>query len=221
MRTIRALTIAAAIVAALPSLATAQYGRGFTDAWFWGVKAGGITLADSGQAYKQAPEAGVEWLITRTHGGLYISAGQAFFTQQTFVARDPASADSGSRVVDVKNLRKLDVAVMGFPGDYQRFHPYAGVGFALSEAASAVPRGPFSNSGQLAFATQTIQDSKVGFSPLFIAGGQYRLRLASVFGQATISPAQKNFILYNGRPWSFGYEIGLRYNIGTSIDRDH
>ena len=63
MRTIRALTIAAAVVVALPTIASAQHGRQFKDAWFWGIKAGGLTFADSSQAYKQAPLAGVEWLI--------------------------------------------------------------------------------------------------------------------------------------------------------------
>src|SRR6266513_6172643 len=130
MRTMRALTIAAAVVVAVPTIATAQQGRSFKDAWFWGIKGGGLTLADSGQAYKQAPYAGIEWLITRTHGGLYISGGQAFFTQQTFVARDPAQADSGLRVVDIKNMRKLDLAVMYFPGEHLRFHPYAGIAFS-------------------------------------------------------------------------------------------
>ena len=77
MRTLRALTIAATVVA-LPSLATAQQGRPFKDAWFWGVKAGGFTVADTGGSNTLAPMVGAEWLITRTHGGLYISAGQAY-----------------------------------------------------------------------------------------------------------------------------------------------
>ena len=58
MRTIRALTIAAAVVAAVPTISVAQNGRQFNDAWFWGIKAGGLTIADSGQAYTPAPFAG-------------------------------------------------------------------------------------------------------------------------------------------------------------------
>ena len=95
MRILRALTIAASVVA-LPSLATAQQGRPFKDAWFWGVKAGGLSVADTGGSYSFAPMIGVEWLITRTHGGLYISAGQAFFNQRRLPTRDPdAPADTG------------------------------------------------------------------------------------------------------------------------------
>jgi hypothetical protein len=217
----RAMTIAIAVAAAIPTLAAAQSGRQFNDSWFWGVKAGGFTLADSGQKYVQAPLAGIDWMITRQHGGLYVSAGQAFFSQHSFTLRDPDfPADSGLRPVALKNMRKLDVAVMGFPGDHLKFHPYAGIGFTLSEVGTAVPEGPFSSDDQINFANNVIDQERVAFSPLIMIGAQYRLTRFSVFGQGTVSPAQKSFILYNGRPWNFGYEFGLRYNVGSSIDRD-
>jgi opacity protein-like surface antigen len=218
---IRALMIVTAIIAALPATVAAQHGRQFKDAWFWGIKGGGITLADSGQAYKQAPMVGIDWMITRTHGGLYVSGAESFFTQQTFVLRDAAAGvDSGFRVVDLKNMRKLDVAIMGFPGDHIRFHPYVGAGFTLSQVADAQPQGPFGNPDQITSTAQVIQAQRAAVSPLFIGGAQYRMTRFSVFGQLTLSPAQKEFILYNGRPWNFGYEVGLRYNFGSSISRD-
>jgi hypothetical protein len=219
MRTIRALTIAAAVVVALPTIAAAQRGSGFQDSWFWGVKAGGLTFADSTGAYRQAPLAGVEWLITRTHGGLYVSAGQAFLTSQRLLARDPNSADSGFRAVNLKNLRRLDVAMVGFPGEHLNLHPYVGLGFTLNEVSDADAQGPFGNSDQSAFAAQTIQSQKTAFSPMLMAGAQWRAKWFSVFGQGSISPAQSNFILYNGRPFNFTYEMGLRYNVGSSINR--
>lgn len=219
MRMSRPLTIAMAMVVALPAVSTAQHGRGFKNAWFWGIKGGGFTLADSGQAYKQAPIAGIDWLITRSRGGLYVSGSQSFFTQQTFTAVAPG-ADTGARVIDMKNLRRLDFAVMGFPGEHVRFHPYVGAGFTLGQVATAAARGPFTSTDQIVFADEIIQEQKVGFSPLFIAGGQYRMRRFSVFGQATMNPTQKNFLLYNGRPFNFSYELGLRYNVGSSIERN-
>jgi hypothetical protein len=51
-------------------------------------------------------------------------------------------------------------------------------------------------------------------------GGQYAFKKVSVFGQASTSLTQSQFIGYNGRSSAFAYEIGLRYNIGTSIDRN-
>ena len=221
MRTIRALTLAAAVVAALPSIAGAQRGRQFDDAWFWGVKAGGLTVADSGGRSTQAPLAGIEWMITRRHGGLYISAGEAFFTSRALTFRDPtAPLDSGFRVIDMKNMRKLDVAVMGFPGDNLRWHPYVGAGFSMGQIANAAPREPFSNPDQLAFADSVISQHKVAFSPLFMAGVQYRLTAISIFGQASLSPTHQDFLLANGRSSMIGYEFGVRYNVGTSIDRN-
>lgn len=220
MRTIRALTIAAAVVAAVPTISVAQSGRQFNDAWFWGIKAGGLTIADSGQAYTQAPFAGIEWLITRKHGGLYVSAGQAFFTSQAFIFRDPAQPDSGERIVDIKNMRRVDIALMGFPGEHLRFHPYAGLGMALTQVADAQPQAPFGNSDQFLYAQQVIQENKVAFSPLLMAGVQYQMSRFSVFGQGSISPTQEKFLMYHGRPWSFSYEVGLRYNVGSSIDKN-
>ncbi len=221
MRTIRALTIASAIAAALPSAAAAQHGRQFKDAWFWGVKGGGFALADSAQQYKNYPLAGVEWLITRTHAGLYVSGSQAFFTQQAQTFRDPNSpADSGLRNIDLKNMRKLDFALVAFPGRHDRFHPYAGAGFSVAQVASATPQGPFGNVDQITFAQAVIHDRKVSIAPMFIGGVQARLSWFSVFAQGSAMVAQNDFILYNGRPWNMSYEAGIRYNVGTSIDRN-
>ena len=72
---------------------------------------------------------------------------------------------------------------------------------------------------QLNAAEQDILDRKVGVSPFLIAGGQYRFRPISVFVQGTANPVNKDFLLYNGKPWNFTLEAGIRYNVGTSIDR--
>ncbi len=219
MRILRSLTLASAF--ALPALAGAQDGRPFKDAWFWGLKAGSFTLADSGGRYTQAPMIGFDWMITRTHGGLYLSASQAFFNQQTLALRDPDfGADSGLRVINLTNLRRFDAAVMVFPGENPRWHPYAGLGFTLNAIADAVGQPPFATADQLTFTNQLIQSEKVSFSPLGIVGAQYRFPDISVFGQATINATQHTFLLYNGQPVNLSFEIGLRYNIGSSIDRN-
>jgi len=220
MRTLRALTIATAVVVALPNVSGAQRGAPFMDSWFWGIKTGGMTLADSGQHLVTAPVIGLDWLITRRHGGLYIAGSETFFSQHTFTLRDPVSPDSGLRPILIKNLRRLDVALLGFPGDYLNFHPYAGIGITFGEVATVVPEGVFSNADQLNFANQVIADERAQFTPLLMGGAQWRLTRVSVFGQLTASPAQKNFIMYNGKPFNFGFELGVRYNVGTSIDRN-
>ncbi len=220
MRTIRAFAVAAAIVAALPSIAAAQAGRPFTDAWFWGVKGGGLTIGDSLRT-STAGVAGLEWLITREHGGLYISGGEAFFKRQTFTFRDPnAVPDSGLRPINLKNMRKVDAAIVGFPGDHLTWHPYVGVGFSYEQCLCADPQAPFGNVNQAVFADSVISQTKVSFAPLFMGGAQYRLRDVSVFGQMEFSPMHANFLLVNGKGWNFEYEIGVRYNVGSSIDKN-
>ncbi len=218
MRILRALTIAASVVA-LPSLATAQAGRPFKDAWFWGVKAGGFTLADTGGANTFAPMVGAEWLITRTHGGLYISAGQAFFNSET-LAMSSESNTGTLRVIRLNNLRKFDVALMAFPGEHNRWHPYAGAGFTLQAVADADGQPPFNTVDDLAFTQALIQQNKVSFSPFGIIGAQYRFTGISVFGQATVNPTQHNFLLYNGQAFNSSLEFGVRYNVGSSIDKN-
>jgi hypothetical protein len=220
MRTIRALATAVALVATLPAISAAQEGRQFKDAWFWGIKTGGMTFADSGGSYSGAPTLGIEWFITRTHGGLYVSASHSFINAHALIPRDPAAADSGVRAVDLDGLRRLDVALLAFPAPSLKIHPYFGLGFELSQIASANAVGPFSNQSQIGFAKAVIQNEKVGFSPLLMGGVQYRKKRASVFGQVSASPAQSNFLLYNGRPFTFAFEIGARYNAGASIERN-
>jgi hypothetical protein len=73
---------------------------------------------------------------------------------------------------------------------------------------------------QIAFAQATIQDSKVSIAPMFIGGVQGRLSWFSHSSRARRWSPQNDFILYNGRPWNIGIEAGIRYNVGTSIDRD-
>lgn len=219
MRTIRALRMAAVLMVVVPTIAVAQQGRQFKDAWFWGIKGGGLTVVDSGQHYVQAPTVGLEWLITRTYGGLYMSASQSFFKEHSFTLRDPFIRDSGFRPITLRNMRRFDVALMGFPAQRTHFHPYVGVGFSLAEVAQAVPEGPFFSVDQLNFALDVIQQERVSISPYFIGGGQWRLSYFSVFGQLTASPTQRTFLAYNGKPLNFGYELGIRYNVGTSIGK--
>jgi hypothetical protein len=215
------LTLTAAVIATLPTLAAAQQGRDFKDAWFWGFKTGGFSLADSGGKYVVAPIVGFDWLITRTHGGVYMAGSEAFFSQHTFTLQDPFTADSGLRAIKIQNLRRFDVLAMGYPGEYKHWHPYAGAGFTLQEIGTAVAEGVFSTVDQASFAAQVIHDNRVSFSPVFMGGAQYRLTYFSIFGQISLAPTQHSFLLYNGQSWNSTFEIGMRYNIGSSIDKDY
>jgi hypothetical protein len=219
MRTIRALTTAA-LITALPGLAAAQEGRQFKDSWFWGFKTGGSTYADSSGGYSAAPVVGFEWLITRTHGGLYIAGSQAFFSTQTIFGANPGTQDANFRTIELSNVRRLDFAAVGFPGTHVRLHPYFGGGFTMQQVPRAVGQGPFNSQSEFEATQALIAETRVSFAPLLMVGAQYRLRPVSVFGQFMLLPTQKNFILYNGRAMNSSIEFGVRYNIGSSIARD-
>ncbi|HKW10999.1 MAG TPA: hypothetical protein VJO33_11520 [Gemmatimonadaceae bacterium] len=221
MRITRALAAAVAIIAAMPRVGTAQLGSSFKDAWFWGVKAGGMDFNSATTSHRQAPLGGVEWLITRNHGGLYISYSEAFFNDQAAILTNADPTDTLPRVINLKNMRRLDVAAMAFPGNNSYVHPYAGIGFSLKQISGASPADMnFANMDEYNATQAYITQLRTGVSPYFVVGSQLRLIGFSAFFQGTASPAQKGMFLYNGKAFHLTYEAGLRYNIGSSISKD-
>jgi len=215
---------AAALLVLSASTVSAQSGRPFRDSWFWGLLGGGLTYAPSNPNptfpgnTTVAPIAGADWLITRTHGGLYVGYSQAFMTTSGAVLNGPTSADTGFRTVDIEGMRRFNMLGMLYPGDYLKWHPYIGFGVELRYAADAEARGPFTSQKQADFAASAVSDAKASVGPSAILGLQYRLRPASVFGQATVSRQSDTFILSNGHATNFTFEFGIRYNLGTSIE---
>ena len=221
MRLLRVLTAAIGLAALLPKPSAAQGGRQFKDAWFWGVKGGGVLYSSASTENSFAPLVGAEWLITRTRGGLYVSFDQAFLTTTgSFQDREPDS--TFQRNVALKNLRRFSIAAMVFPMQSPRYHPYAGFGMMLNQIGSAAAQGAFLNSSRYAVALDSVQSKKTSFTPVLVGGLQVRMMPFSVFGQAVAAPAQQNFFLYNsngGQAFNVSLEGGVRWNFGSSIDR--
>lgn len=221
MRITRALAAALAFAALMPRTGTAQLGRGFKDAWFWGAKAGAMDYNSATTTHQQAPLGGIEWLITRSHGGLYVSYSESFFTDQAAILTNVDPSDTLPRLINLKNMRRLDVAAMIFPGNNLYMHPYAGIGFSIKQISNAESADPLYTSQDQYNATQAyIAALRTGASPYFIVGNQIRLIGFSVFFQGTASPAQKNMFLYNNKAFHLTYEAGIRYNFGSSIEKN-
>src|SRR5688500_5972618 len=196
MRLLRVLTAAMGLAALLPSLSAAQAGKQFKDAWFWGVKGGGVLYSSASTENSMAPLVGAEWLITRTRGGLYVSFDQAFLTTTgSFLYREPDS--TFQRNVALKNLRRFSIAAMVFPMQSARYHPYAGFGMVLNQIGSAAAQGAFLNPGRYAIALDSVQSKKTSFTPMIVAGMQGRMAPFSVFAQPVASPTQQNIFLDN------------------------
>lgn len=216
MRVLRALTAATGLALVLSQQSSAQGTRQFKDAWFWGLKTGVTSYSSATTSNGGAPLIGAEWLITRTNGGLYLSLDQAFITSTgSFTDRD---ADSTYvRYPGINNLRKFTVAGMVFPGQTRNLHPYVGGGFVLDQVGGVALAGT-----PTAISADSISAKKTAFSPIFIGGVQARLKPMSVFVQGSASPAQHTFFYSNisTNQLSFALEFGVRYNVGSSIDRE-
>jgi hypothetical protein len=157
MRVIRALAVAA-LVALDVRAATAQPTRNFKDSWFWGIKGGALgyqVISDTtpDNPFERAwggpvaPVVGIDWMITRTRGGLYVSYDHSIFTQFVFVndSSGPIDFTPGGRPVVIKDMRRFTMAGLLFPMQSYFMHPYVGFGATLSHIAKATPQGTYTN----------------------------------------------------------------------------
>lgn len=222
MRSFRGFAIAA-VLALDVSVAAAQSTRRFTDSWFWGVKGGGTFYqVQSDPNGSLAPLAGLDWMITRTNGGLYVSYDYAYFNQAAVLVNDsvgPTAFTPTGREVDLYSMHRVMLLGMLFPMPSYRIQPYAGLGASLNYIGGATARGTYANRTQQDLVMATITEFRASVSPTAMVGLQLRLPFVSAFGQATATQAQQNFFLYTGSRWRTSVEGGLRYNIGSSIDR--
>jgi hypothetical protein len=221
MRLLRVLAAASA-AALLAQPSAAQAGRQFKDAWFWGAKGGALVYSSNYSTDNAvAPLAGIDWMITRTYGGLYVTVDQAFFsTQGSF--REVGPTGLRDRVVNLNNLQRISAAIVGFPMQSPSLHPYIGLGMGMNRIGSVGSTAPFDNPNQLNAAADSVQDKRVSFAPFVIAGAQKRLPMFSVFVQGTGTFLHNDFFLHNPRPKfgiQYSLEGGIRYNVGSSIDR--
>ena len=217
MRTIRFLATVLALLA-VPQVGSAQEGRLFKDSWFWGAKVGTMKYATlESEGYAQL--IGAEWLITRTRGALYLAVDEAFFGVNGYSSVDNPYSTTGRQLVVLNDLRRATIAGFVFPTMKRGYlRPYAGAGFVLLDFHAASPASAGSNSAENQYVLETLQVSKSGASIIGIVGLQAQLKRLSAFGQGSLMPAQGTTFLLNGN-YTLILEVGLRYNIGTSIDR--
>jgi len=207
MRTVRWMASGLALMALLPSIGAAQSGRLFDNSWFWGAKGGIMSFSTTSGVNKVSPVVGVDWLITRSQGALYVSADQAFFTSTSTVP-DNNGAPS---LVGIHNMRRYTAALLAFPVAYGTMRPYGGIGFSLN-VIQGVSVADTTSSGSAIAARAFDEKDRAAF--IAMAGLQAQMQRLSVFGQVTYMPAKTGFLL-NGRTTYF-LEAGVRYNVGTS-----
>jgi hypothetical protein len=220
MRAIRVLAVAA-LVAVDVSAVAAQSTRHFHDSWFWGAKVGAMAYQVQSNTGGLAPMAGADWLITRKHGGLYLAGDYSVFSEQVAVndSINPIDVTPGGRLTNIDDMFRFTFAGMLFPLESQRFSPYIGMGMTLSTIIGTNAQGTYVNRTQENLVLTTIQNFKTTVKPNLIAGAQLRLPLLSVFGHATVTRSNNDFFLFTQPSWRMTFETGVRYNMGSSIDR--
>lgn len=221
MRHLRVLATAAVLAAVISQPSAAQEGRQFKDAWFWGVRGGVLGYSADYTDNAGAPMVGIDWLITRSRGGLYVGADQSFLSTEGFFTTPGASGFADPRV-GLRNQRRLIVAAVVFPMQSPANHPYVGLGASVNKVGSINYMTDFTSGAQYSIAQDSVQAKKVAISPTVIAGIQHRLPAFSVFAQGTATFLTDNYFLrYIGakRPVGFSVEGGIRYNVGSSIDK--
>ncbi len=214
MRTTRLFFAGLVSAVSLAGSTSAQDARFFDDGWFWGVKSRVATFSPTLGGNETAATYGAEWLITRSHGALYVSFDES--NVSTVSAVLDASTSDGFRPVSVDKMRRIGAAALVFPKRFGRVRPYAGLGLSMGLVGNASPMvsGSGDNVDDAVFDRIEERRSQVGV--LAMAGAQVQFERLAVFGQASVVPGQSDFLLGNNVLGFF--EAGVRYNFGSSRD---
>jgi hypothetical protein len=219
MRTVRGLAIAIAALALVPQLGSAQLGRRFENAWFWGAKGGLLVYSTVAVPNKAAPMFGAEWVITRRYGGLYVSFDHAIMNETGQYLNADMLPDTSIADMELKDVRRYNMAAMVFPDIGRWIRPYVALGASMTQVARATNRSTYTSAQEEASTEGLISDYKATLSPLSIVGVQLRLPLASAFAQATAMQTPQRFFLRGSNGFTYSLEAGIRYNVGSSIGR--
>jgi len=214
MQKFRAVGVALVATLVVSASASAQEMRNFDNSWFWGFKSGINTFSAPGYGNTSTVDLGIDWLITRTKGGLYVSGNQSVFTKNVKVF--DASARTNERTVQVKDLRRITLAGVVFPKHFGGITPYGGIGYTIAvlgdarvfvDSADTFPNNAF---------LDEVERRRSRSAVLGMAGVQIQTKRAAIFAQETMLPSNSSFLFSS--VLSF-FEFGVRYNFGSSIDR--
>ena len=214
MQKLRAVAVAVVATLVVSASADAQQRRNFDNSWFWGFKSGINTFSAPGHGNTSTVDLGIDWLITRTRGGLYVSGNQSIFERDVEVL-DPA-ANSGQRTVRVNDMRRITLAGVAFPKHFGGITPYGGLGYTIAVLGDAKvfvdSTETFPNNSFLDRVDQLRSRGAV----LGMVGVQIQTKRAAIFAQETMLPSNSDFLFRS--VLSF-FEFGVRWNFGSSIDR--
>ncbi len=205
MQKLRAVAVGVVATIVVSASANAQEMKNFDNSWFWGFKSGINSFAVPGHGNTSTVDLGVDWVITRTRGGLYVSANQSVF-ERDLEFLDPTS-NTGQRTIRVNDMRRITVAGLAFPKHFGGITPYAGLGFMIAVLGDARIFVDSANT----FPTNSFLDEverERSRSTAMVMG---------IFGQETLIPSNNSFLFRSVLNF---FEFGIRINFGSSIDQD-
>ena len=214
MQKLRAVAVALVATIVVSASANAQTVRNFDNSWFWGFKTGINTFSVPGRGNASTVDMGIDWLITRTKGGLYVSGNQSVF-ERDLEFLDPTS-NTGQRTVRVNDMRRITVAGLAFPKHFGGITPYAGAGYMIAVLGDARIFVDSVNTFPTNAFLDEVERERSRGAVVGLAGLQIRTKRAAIFAQETLVPSNRSFLFSS--VLSF-FEFGVRWNFGSSIDR--
>jgi len=214
MQKLRAVAVAVIATFVVTAGASAQEMRNFDNSWFWGFKSGINTFTAPGRGNTSTVDMGIDWLITRTKGGLYVSGNQSIFERDITVFDNGAATN---RTVRINDLRRITLAGVAFPKHFGGITPYAGLGYTIVvlgdarvfvDSASAFPSNAF---------LDDVESKRSRSAVVGMGGIQIQTMRFAIFAQETMVPSNPSFLFSS--VLSF-FEFGLRWNFGSSIERE-
>jgi len=215
MQKLRAVAVAVVATIVVSASANAQEMKNFDNSWFWGFKSGINSFAVPGHGNTSTVDLGVDWVITRTRGGLYVSANQSVF-ERDLEFLDPNS-NTGQRTVRVNDLRRITVAGLAFPKHFGGITPYAGLGFMIAVLGDARVFVDSANTFPTNSFLDEVERERSRSTAMVMAGLQIQTKRAAIFGQETVIPSNNSFLFRSVLNF---FEFGIRINFGSSIDQD-
>ena len=214
MQKLRAVAVALVATIVVSASANAQM-RNFDNSWFWGFKSGINSFAVPGHSNTSTVDLGIDWLITRTRGGLYVSANQSVF-ERDLEFLDPTST-TGQRTVRVNDMRRITLAGVAFPRHFGGITPYAGLGFTIAILGDARVFVDSANTFPTNAFLDEIERERSRSSAMGMVGVQIQTKRAAIFAQETLIPSNNSFLFRSVLNF---FEFGIRINFGSSIDQD-
>ena len=211
----RAVVVALVATLVVSASAHAQGMRDFDNSWFWGFKSGVNTFSVPGHGNTSTVDFGVDWVITRTKGGLYVSGNQSIF--QRDLEFFDQSSNSGQRTVRVNDMRRITLAGLAFPKHFGGITPYAGLGYTITVLGDARVFVDSANTFPSNAFLDEVERERSRGAVVAIGGVQIQARKLAIFAQETIVPGNSSFLFSSVLNF---FEFGVRLNFGSSIDRD-